>query len=208
MTHSNPLGRAKIRRHRRAVSRHRCAIVDRATGAPLPPGQAGRAGRARAAGDAGLLEPPRRDGPGAQATAGCTPATSPRWTRRAISPSSTAPRTSSSPAGSTSTRAKSRRSCSRIPPCARPPSRRPRRLPRRDGQGLVVLKPGAHADGEGTHRLTAAHAWRRSRRPAGRVPRGHCPSRRSAKCCGASSRPTTRRRPSDARRPWRVRINR
>ena len=54
--------------------------------------------------------------------AGCTPATSARWTRRAFSPCSTAPKTSSSPAAPISTRARSKTCCSNIHTSPKRPS--------------------------------------------------------------------------------------
>ena len=75
--HRQPdLRQAQGRHHRHADPRHpgpgrrpRRPFQDHAGG------RAGRAGPGRAAGDAGLLEPARRDGPGAAGTAGCSPGT-------------------------------------------------------------------------------------------------------------------------------------
>ena len=116
------------RRHLRAQGRHR------RPGRPAPRDQgrrpddrrdaaARRAGRVLhqgLLGDARLLGAAGQDRRGPRRTAGCTPATSPSWTRTATSRSPAGSRTWSSAAARTSTRARSRSSSTPTPTSSTP----------------------------------------------------------------------------------------
>ena len=89
--------------------------------------------------------PTRRRSP--SRAGGCTPATSPRWTRTASSPSSTARRTSSSRAASTSPAARSRRCSCGTPTLRRPPSSAcPHPQWGEAVHAVVVARPGVDPD--------------------------------------------------------------
>ncbi len=91
----NPLDSGRIQRHRSACRFPSTDVCDSGRRRQAAAARRSRRTvRTRSAGDEGLLAAPRRDRQGAQRPmAGCTPATSRRWTRRATSTSSTARRT-------------------------------------------------------------------------------------------------------------------